>query len=364
MIFNSSQYSDIRFGIKDDAERYFWAAYFLLGLLSALFGDTLILYASFQKDAFKVNKFIATVIQHIAVSDLLNAICFALPHAISLITNSWVLGDVMCSVRTYVSFAIYAAGLYLIAVLTTSKFLLLRYPFRSASFSTKKAQQICSLIWVLSLINPAVKMVVESDDVHFDYRIYTCDYGYNATAWKTISPIKTFIYGIVPYTIIVATTVPTLKYLVGAWKSAGRVGGIVPWQGAMTVALTAVVFTVSTLPFLVYHIVKTFTREGSSGRFQIHFFRISYFLLMINIVANFYIYALTIPSFRKFVYSKLLTIVPDYLKNSRDIPPATGTKPLNQVLLFLSKNLEIHSFDGDCRTCILALVQMMNYEHI
>ena len=61
----STNYSDIKFGLHNNAERYTWAAYQLFVLLSSLIGDTLILAASFQKDAFKINKLIITVIQHI-----------------------------------------------------------------------------------------------------------------------------------------------------------------------------------------------------------------------------------------------------------------------------------------------------------
>ena len=61
------------YGIHIAAERYFWAANHLFVLLSSLIGDNLILYASFQEDALKLNKFIVSVLQHIAVSDLLLA---------------------------------------------------------------------------------------------------------------------------------------------------------------------------------------------------------------------------------------------------------------------------------------------------
>ena len=45
---NSTDYSDIKFGVQDSAERSFWATYYLCGVLSSLTGDTLILLASCQ----------------------------------------------------------------------------------------------------------------------------------------------------------------------------------------------------------------------------------------------------------------------------------------------------------------------------
>ena len=51
------------YGIHSPAERYLWAAYNLFVFVSSLIGDTLILFATFQKGAFKLNKFIVTVMQ-------------------------------------------------------------------------------------------------------------------------------------------------------------------------------------------------------------------------------------------------------------------------------------------------------------
>ena len=76
--------------IHSDVQRYFWAAYHLFVFLSSLIGDSLILYSSFQKDAFKLNRLLVMVIRHIAVSDLTYAMFSVLPSAIALISDSWV----------------------------------------------------------------------------------------------------------------------------------------------------------------------------------------------------------------------------------------------------------------------------------
>ena len=81
-------YSDPKFGMQNNAARHCWATYHIIVLLSSLIGDTLILVASFQKDAFKINKLIVTVIQHIAISDLAASIFGVLPAAVSLLAKS------------------------------------------------------------------------------------------------------------------------------------------------------------------------------------------------------------------------------------------------------------------------------------
>ena len=142
----STNYSDIKFGLHSNAERYTWAGYQLFVLLSSLIGDTLILAASFKKDTFQINKLIVTVIQHIALSDLVNSISLALPIAISLLASSWVLGETMCKLLMYLTYFVNAVSLYLVAMLTTCKFLILRYPLRAASWSKNRAHKVCGCI--------------------------------------------------------------------------------------------------------------------------------------------------------------------------------------------------------------------------
>ena len=319
---STNNYSDIKFGINNDAERISWTAYFLFGVLSSLIGDSLILYASYQRDAFKINRILVIIIRHIAVSDLASTINRFLPISISLVTKSWILGDVLCYVVAYTSYFTYLAGMSHIAVLTTSKFLLLRYPLRVASWSKKRVNQVCSFVWAFTLITPICFFVVDKDDVNFDNRIYSCEYGFTSDAWKRIVPISVFIFAVVPNMVIVATSVPTLMYLVDATRSARRVQGSIPWQGALTVTLTAAVFCISTLPITVHHITGSFVKNPSDS-FLVHFYRLCYFLMMINIAANFYIYVLTINSFQRFLFSKL-SIFPVSVETSNTVLTSTA----------------------------------------
>ena len=307
----SSNSSD---GIQNNVERYFWASYFLFGLLSSLIGDTLILIASFQRDAFKINKLLVTIIQHIAISDLGNALNFLLPTTISLLANAWILGDGWCYFALYALYFLYPAGMSLIAVLTTSKCLILRYPLRVASWTRKRVHVVCSLIWAFSVLNSLIHLAVDKADIHFQYRIYNCEYRYKKVVWKYLNPVVFLIYGVVPNIIILVTTAPTLKYLAYAGKSARQVQGSIPRQGALTVALTAAVYSISTLPFPIYQVVMNFIKEDPTKSVHATIHRVIYFVLMINIISNFYIYTLTIKSFRRFLLSKVVSVVPDSLQ--------------------------------------------------
>ena len=93
----SNNYSDAKFAIQNDGERYAWAAYSIFIFLSSLAGDTLILIGSLNKDTFKINDFLVTIIQHIAVVDLGVTIFDVFPTLISQLANSWVLGYFICN---------------------------------------------------------------------------------------------------------------------------------------------------------------------------------------------------------------------------------------------------------------------------
>jgi hypothetical protein len=95
--------------------------------------------------------------------------------------------------------------------------------------------------------------------------------------------------------------VPTLFILIQGRKVSKRSRGKVRWQGIVTVVLTALVFCISYLPLAVYLIFKKFLEEGPS----IHFKKVAFSLPMLNVLSNFYIYSLTVPSFRRFLSSKI-----------------------------------------------------------
>ena len=190
--------------------------------LSSLIGDTVILVASRNRENFRLNKFLVAIMQHIAVCDISVSIIMILPTAVSLLADAWVLGDVLCCVQPYISYYFYSVNLSLICVLTTSKFLLLRKPAQARKWSKKRAHIICGMIWMLFLLNPILLYTLGKDDSSFDYRLYLCAYGFNSYTWKKILPLVSVINFIIPNSVMIATTIPTLKYLFEARKSAIR----------------------------------------------------------------------------------------------------------------------------------------------
>ena len=301
--------NETKFGMQSDPLRYFCASYHIFVLLSSFIGDTVILMASFQKNAFKVNKSIVAIIRHISVADLVHAVFVVLPGAISLITKSWVEGYTMCFISVFIAYFTFPTGMYLIATMTTCKLLVLQFPRHA--WSLKKTHLICCAIWIISLANSLFMVLIDRDrdEYYFDFRVYNCWHWSTAKVWNYLNPLLCFIFLLSPILLIISTTIPTLKYIAAARKSARRVRASVPsYQAAIAVVLTAVSCCVSTLPTVVYYAGDRFLDPSGPFRFQL--FRISYFLAMLNIMSNFYIYALTIRSFRKFILLKITSVVP------------------------------------------------------
>ena len=310
------------FRMHNSAERYFWACYQLFVGLSSIIGDSLILVASRRKDSFKLNNFLVTIMRHIAACDITISITHILPSALTLVADSWVLGDILCYANTYFIHYFYPANMSLICILTTSKLLLLTRPLRARSLSRKKGHLVCCIMWATSLVYPVLMYVFGREDVTFDYRTYICEYGWNANPWRKIQPVIFVVGGVVPNAVVILTTVPTLKYLVAARESAKRTRGSVPWQGALTVTLTAAVYCLSTLPVTVYYVGIVFIEMESNSATEdpYHFhqlYRYGFFIVMINITSNFFIYTLTITSFRRYLLSKIVHISAYHRYSSR-----------------------------------------------
>ena len=83
------------------------------------------------------------------------------------------------------------------------------------------------------------------------------------------------------------------------------------WQGIATVVLTASVYVVAFLPGSIYYIAKPFVEKDPDepGMFHIQYYRFANGIHRINILSNFFIYSLTVTSFRRFLVTKFYRIV-------------------------------------------------------
>ena len=289
------------YGVESAALRYTWAGFLFFVIVSSLIGDTAILIASIKYRAFKLHKIIIVIIQHIAVCDLMVSVVDVFPNFASLLANKQVFGDFLCYISPYPRFYLTVASVLLICTMTTSKLFTLKYPIRSRVISLKQMHLICTVCWVVSFIVPVIFICIDWHDVYFSFRIYQCSYGYSADVYRKLKPILVALFIFLPTCVVVTTTV---LVLIIAKRVASRNRGSLKWQGITTTVLTATIYCVSVLPVFLYAAGEgKVGGEKSSSFFHTYFYRIANLFLSLNTISNFYIYSLTVDSFRRFVRS-------------------------------------------------------------
>jgi hypothetical protein len=116
--------------------------------------------------------------------------------------------------------------------------------------------------------------------------------------------------------------VTSILILVTARRAASRQRESVRWKGITTVVLTAVVLLVSFLPYNVVWVLSLFAVKYSSTLWRT-VFKLNYF----NIMANFFIYSLTVPSFREFLKLKMFAILSTLRQTNQQRVPQRRTDP-------------------------------------
>jgi hypothetical protein len=77
----------------------------------------------------------------------------------------------------------------------------------------------------------------------------------------------------------------------------------------MTVILTALIYCISVIPYTVYLIAAPRVIESPPGTFHVHYFRVAACCLLLNTISNFYIYCLTLKTFRQFLRDRYNVVV-------------------------------------------------------
>ena len=299
MSYDYSNYT--LFGIKDAGERLALGGWQIFVILCSLFGDTTILVASMKYKAFKLHTIIVVFIQHIAVCDLLISLFNAIPNCVSVISNSDI--PSLKYARAFSGYFLFTVCSFLVGAMTLGKLLLLKYPLKTGCWSTREAHKLCAGIWIFSTFTPILQLVVDKDDIIFDFRVYSTMKKYSSAVWKILSPIVTLLIFSAPNTVIIVSTILLLKE---ARKVATGSRESLRWQGIITVVLTATVYTISFLPFAVYRMLEPFVEKDASvpGPFYLEFYRVACASLYFNVLSNFLIYSLSVTSFRRFLKTR------------------------------------------------------------
>ena len=301
MSYDYSNYTN--FGIKNEVERYAYAGWLIFVVFCSLLGDTIILVASVKYQTFNIHKIVVVFIQHLAVCDLFDSIGNMLPAIFSLIANSGGSSKDFNYVRFFITYFVNCVSANLICAVTLGKLLLLKYPLRTGSWTTRQAHKSAAAIWMVLLFVPTLHLLIDKDDVTFDYRLYFCMYKYSSSVWQILSPITSLAI-FAPNIVIVVSSILLLKE---ARKVVRGTRESLRWKGIMPVLITATIYTISYIPVTAYFMAEPFVTKNPSapGIFYVEFYRATTAILGINVLGNFFVYSLTVTSFRTFLKMRM-----------------------------------------------------------
>ena len=116
-------------------------------------------------------------------------------------------------------------------------------------------------------------------------------------------PVCSLVFLFIPGVTVVVSTVLILRE---ARKVVRRTQENLRWQGITTVVLTASVNVVAFLPGTFYYMAEPFVDKDPDkpAMFHVRYYRFAAGINRINILSNFFIYSLTVTSFRRFLVTK------------------------------------------------------------
>ena len=299
-----------------DIEKYLLIGYLLIILISSMVGDTITLIASTRYNALKLNKFILAIIHHISICDLITDISNVLPILLSILADGWILGGTLTEITAFLAGWSYLLSNILVVILTCSKFLLVKFPQKTRNWSEKRAHIACGVAWfaVLPLFLPLVITDVDTKlylSYHYNHIFHHDNDETNSIQNKgwylitlSIELLSSLIIIGAPILVTIFSML-TLKLLFEARQVSRRSRGSLRWQGIVTVVVTGTAFCLSMLPYSILLVLKYYNE-------RLHLYKYLHlplqFLTFVNAASNFFIYCLTVKSFRTFLSTKISLI--------------------------------------------------------
>ena len=164
--------------------------------------------------------------------------------------------------------------------------------------------------------------------MYFDIRNGVCELERISELWIVIEPLMAIIYFVAPYIVVLVSTILLVQQLIVSRSLSRRIGRCQSWRGILVVSITATIFIVATLPYYIYLSVAP-NDEDMAGFFHNDFLRIAEACYCLNLACNFYIYSLTVPSFRKFVIRAVQTFMSFWQKSYASLRLSTTGKVLH-----------------------------------
>ena len=296
-------------------------------LFLTVIGDTVILLATIRYKAIRLHRVTVVIIQHIAVCDLLLILLKVFPAIVTSIADRWVFGEFLGHLQSFLYPMISGMILLLTCTMSATKLLMLKYPFRSRTWSTRRGHFICFAVWLFQLLVELPLMYAKlhywKDTLYYDFSYFSSSYDHRSSEIPAGMAMYFGIYlTIFPSVLFLATLIASILILVRAKKAAGRHAESLRWEGISTVLATVVVFYI---PYLPMYFMFTFHDVYEKLAISVTYIRIFSSLSIINIPANFFIYCCTVSSFRAFLSTKIRGLL--VRQNTRTLSDTASVPP-------------------------------------
>ena len=129
MVFNKSMTVNMDVPLEQgDIQRYFLLCYFLLVVIISFLGNSFILSASCRKGVLKTDKTTVAFLQFLAILDILIGLFHGVPVLVTLGTERWSLGWVVCLLNACVSRVLYITEILLTVAISCYRLWMLKQP--------------------------------------------------------------------------------------------------------------------------------------------------------------------------------------------------------------------------------------------
>ena len=294
--------------ITNTAELVIWGTINVIILLTTIPGDAVVLIGTIKYNAIRQHKVIVAIIQHLAVLDIGAAIFVVLPTIQVMITGSWEFGMFLCHVNAQIYLILAMMSPTLICFMSAIKLYIVKNPLKTATWTLKLGHKICTGLWVLILIlhtpRTLFSFIHPGNTIYFDFITYNCYYDVEDVASKAEVTWYTFIATSLVVILNAVLIGTSIALLVVAKNAADRFRNSLRWEGITTVLATVAVYLLTTLPPLAEAIAVL-----AKYKFSMSASHAAYQLMRVAVMTNFFIYCLTVSSFREFLKSSILPLL-------------------------------------------------------
>ena len=309
--------------VKVEVHRPLWITLFFFGTVIALLGNTLILIAAKQR-AINLDNVTTTLIQHVAISDILNTLIVIFPTFLTVTTDHWLFGKEFCYFRAITQVPLQTHSMLLVCALNCAKLAFILFPLRSDTWRRRYGHIIAGITCLVSWVPLPISIIlVKTGHVKpmFNFESITCEFMVGQPSRLTST------YAAINFTMITGSTAlvvgTTIWLTVIATRMSKARGNQVKLRGVVTVISIAILFCLSFLPVTAVYVVFLMGQKGftfSDGFYQFLFTRgrtLAIHVIYLNNIANVFIYFASIASFRGFVRTKFRFLFSHCYKGNR-----------------------------------------------